>query len=59
MSKNNHEVILMAKAGMRRPDPKVGTEKIKQAKLQNEGARVGENKQKNEEMKSEQKNCCK
>lgn len=49
----------MAKAGMRRPDPSAGSEKIKQAKLQNEGAKVGYNKQKNEEMKSEQKNCCK
>ena len=52
------EVITMAKAGMRRPDKNTGTEKIKQAKLQNEGAQVGENKQKIGSMKSDTKNCC-
>jgi len=47
----------MAKAGMRRPDKNTGTEKIKQAKLRNEDAQVGENKQKTEPVKSDAKDC--
>ena len=48
----------MQKDEMRIPDTKAAIEKGRQAKPHIEKTQTTENKQKNEAMKSEQKNCC-